>query len=141
MLGFRSNGIMTGGPSCLRTAATQRRIGLSKKPSKEGASALGRTGGILSGMLAVALSCLSGCGQSAPVHDKAATQRMEDVKTDIKAQLDMGMEQHKQSQFKDMPPGMTVPPGGMPGGPFPSGPPGATPPAAAPAPVGPPRAP
>jgi len=100
---------------------------------------LGRTFGILSGLLAVALSCIPGCGRSSPGDDPAATQRMEDVKSDIKAQLDVGMRQHKQSQFKDMPPGMRVPPGGMPGGAFPPGPTGATPPAAAPAPGVPPR--
>ena len=101
---------------------------------------MGRTYVLMFGLLVV-LSCLPGCGQSTPVEDKAATQRMEDVKSDIKAQLDVGMRQHQQNQFKDMPPGVTVPPGGIPSGALAPGPAGATPPAGASAPVLPPRTP
>ena len=80
--------------------------------------------GVISSLLAAVLCGLPGCNQSAAVDDKAATQRMEDVKADIKVQLDAGMKQHKQSQFRDMPPGVTLPSSGVPGAGPPAGPPG-----------------
>jgi hypothetical protein len=65
------------------------------------------------GVILLAAVALPGCGQTQR-EDPEATQRMEDVKANIKKQLDVGFQQHKQSGFKDVPPGVQPPAGFQP---------------------------